>query len=170
MDLAVLLAPLNLTVLDIISYLGLAAMGTMSLQLFFGIMLASKYDPVVSWPHRPLPLFRIHNILAYFTLTLMFAHPALLLLVDKQGFVLLEILVPMFAPKQPFENTLGALAAYGTLVVVITSYLPKRWSPDGNLTFRAPKRAEGAAKSHDVSGWPIRQRIPLIQSSLLSSR
>ena len=130
MDLAALLAPFDLTILDIISYIGLAAMGTMSLGLLLGMMLASKYDPVVSWPHRPLPLFRMHNLLAYATLTLVLAHPAMLLLADKQGFGLLEILVPVFAPKQPFENTLGAIAVYGTLVVVITSYLRKR------MTFR----------------------------------
>jgi hypothetical protein len=37
-----------------------------------------------------------------------------------------EILVPVFAPIQPFENTPGAIALYGTLVIVAASYLRKR--------------------------------------------
>ena len=130
MNLTALLAPYGLTVIDIISYVGLAAAGTMSVGLLLGMMLASKYDPVVSWPHRKLPLFKVDNILAYVTLVLILVHPALLLLADGKGFGLLEILVPFFAPIQPFENTLGAVALYGTLVIVATSYLRKR------MTFR----------------------------------
>ena len=130
MNLVVLLAPYGLTVLDIISYLGLAACGTMSVGLLLGMMLGSKYDPVVSWPHRKLPLFKLHNILGYVTLVLVLAHPVMLLFAPGQGFGILEILVPAFAPKQPLENTLGAIALYGVLVVVVTSYLRKR------MTFR----------------------------------
>lgn len=130
MDLGALLDSLGLTVLDVISYLGLAACGTMSVGLLVGMMLASKYDPVISWPHRRLPLFKLHNILGYATLVLVLAHPVFLLFAPGQGFGILEILVPVLAPKQPFENTLGAIALYGTLVVVATSYFRKR------MTFR----------------------------------
>ena len=121
-----LLSSLGLTELDLISYFGLAGCGTMSLGLMLGMLMGSKYDPVVSWPHRPLPIFRIHNWLAYITVVLVLVHPALLLLAPNEGFGVLEILVPVFSPKQPFENTFGALALYGTLVIVITSYLRKR--------------------------------------------
>ncbi len=130
MNLTAMLAPYDFTVLDVISYLGLAACGTMSVGMLLGMMLGSKYDPVVSWPHRKLPLFRLHNILGYVTLVLVMAHPIMLLFAPGQGFGILEILVPTFAPKQPFENTLGAIALYGVLVVVATSYLRKR------MTFR----------------------------------
>lgn len=125
-----ILASLEITVIDLVSYLGLAACGSMSAGLMIGMLIGSKYDPVVSWPHRAIPLFRIHNWLAYLTLVLAFVHPALLLLAPKEGFGVLEILVPFLAPKQPFENTLGALALYGTLVVVMTSFFRKR------MTFR----------------------------------
>lgn len=117
---------LGITILDLISYAGLAACGTMSVGLMLGMMLGSKYDPVVSWPHRNIPLFRIHNWLAYTTIVIAFVHPALLLLAPKEGFGLWEILVPVFSPKQPFENSFGAVALYGTVVVVITSYMRKR--------------------------------------------
>lgn len=128
MTLDTALSAYGLTVLDIISYLGLAACGTMSVGLLLGMVLASKYDPVVSWPHRKLPLFRLHNILGYVTLVLVLAHPVTLLFATGQGFGWLEILLPVVAPKQPFENTLGAIALYGVLVVVATSYLRKRMS------------------------------------------
>ena len=117
---------LGISILDLISYAGLAACGTMSVGLMLGMLLGSKYDPVISWPHRNIPLFRIHNWLAYTTIIIAFVHPALLLLAPKEGFGLLEILVPVFSPKQPLENTFGALALYSTIVIVITSYLRKR--------------------------------------------
>lgn len=128
MNYSSVLSQLGLNELDLISYFGLAACGTMSLGLMLGMLMGSKYDSVVSWPHRPLPIFRIHNYLAYFTIVLALVHPALLLLAPKEGFGLLEILVPVFSPKQPLENTFGALALYGTLVIVVTSYLRKRMS------------------------------------------
>lgn len=130
MNLDTALSSYGLTVLDLISYLGLAACGTMSVGLILGMVLASKYDPIRSWPHRKLPLFRLHNILGYVTLVLVLAHPLMLLFASRQGFGLLEILLPVVAPKQPFENTLGAVALYGVLVVVVTSYFRKR------MTFR----------------------------------
>ena len=51
----------------------------MSVGLLLGMLLGSKYDPVMSWPHRRLPLFKLHNILGYVTLVLILVHPALLL-------------------------------------------------------------------------------------------
>ncbi len=128
MTYSTLLSVFGITELDLVSYLGLAACASMSVGLMLGMLLGSKYDPVVSWPHRAIPLFRIHNWLAYTTIMLAFVHPALLLLAPKEGFGLLEILVPVFSPKQPLENTFGALAVYGTLVIVVTSYLRKRMS------------------------------------------
>ena len=121
------LAPLGLTTIDLISYVGLAACGTMGLGLLLGLLLSIKYDPVVSWPHRKLPIFRIHNTLAYATILLIITHPLLLLTANK-GFGLIEILLPFLGPYQPFENTLGAIALYATLVIFVTSYFRKSLS------------------------------------------
>lgn len=130
MNLTTLLAPYGLTTIDMISYFGLAACGTMGLGILLGLLLSVKYDPVVSWPHRPLPIFRIHNTLSYATVLLVIIHPLLLLSAEGKGFGLTEILLPFLGSYQPFENTLGALALYATLVVFITSYFRK------SLTFR----------------------------------
>ena len=119
------LTPFGLTTIDLISYVGLAACGTMGLGILLGLLLSVKYDPVVSWPHRKLPIFRIHNSLSYATVLLIITHPLLLLTAGK-GFGLTEILLPFLGPYQPFENTLGALALYATLVVFVTSFFRKR--------------------------------------------
>ena len=121
------LAPFDLTTIDLISYVGLAACGTMSLGILLGLLLSIKYDSVVSWPHRKLPIFRIHNMLSYATVLLIITHPLLLITANK-GFGLTEILLPFLGPYQPFENTLGAVALYGTLVVFVTSFFRKSLS------------------------------------------
>ena len=122
------LVPFGLTTIDMISYFGLAACGTMGLGILLGMLMSIKYDPLVSWPHRKLPIFRIHNTLAYATVLLVIAHPLLLLLADGKGFGLTEILLPFLGPYQPFENTLGAIALYATLVIFVTSYFRKSLS------------------------------------------
>ena len=122
------LAPFGLTTIDLISYFGLAACGTMGLGILLGMLMSIKYDPVVSWPRRKLPIFRIHNTLAYATVLLIFAHPLLLLTAEGKGFGLTEILLPFLGPYQPFENTLGAIALYATLVIFVTSYFRKSLS------------------------------------------
>ena len=122
------LAPFGLTTIDLISYFGLAACGTMGLGILLGMLMSIKYDPVMSWPHRKLPIFRIHNTLAYATVLLVITHPLLLLLADGKGFGLTEILLPFLGPYQPFENTLGAIALYATLVIFVTSYFRKSLS------------------------------------------
>lgn len=86
MNLTVVLAPYDLTVIDIIAYTGLAAAGAMSVGLLPGVAMAVKYDPAVSWPHRRLALFKVHNSPAYAALALILLHPALLLLADGKGF------------------------------------------------------------------------------------
>ena len=85
MNLTTLLTPYGLTAIDMISYFGLAACGTMGLGILLGLLLSVKYDPIVSWPHRPLPIFRIHNTLSYATVLLVIIHPLLLLLAEGRG-------------------------------------------------------------------------------------
>ncbi len=128
MTLTTLLAPYGLTAIDIISYVGLAACGTMGLGILLGLLLSIKYNPEVSWPRRKLPIFRVHNTLSYVTVLLIIAHPLLLLTAEGKGFGLTEILLPFLGSYQPFENTLGAIALYATLVVFVTSYFRKSLS------------------------------------------
>jgi predicted ferric reductase len=111
-----------MTVLDLSSFAGLAAMVLITLNVLLGILLSRNYNPVRRWPFRKIPVFRIHNWSAYLALVLILVHPALLLLHDTPRFRLGDLLYPVNSPGQSLYNTLGALTLYTLLVVVITSY------------------------------------------------
>jgi len=49
-------------------------------------------------------------------------HVVLLLLSSDAKFRIVDALYPMVGPKQPVINTLGALALYALIVIVVTSY------------------------------------------------
>lgn len=117
--------------IDLSSYAGLVAIGLLTLNILIGLLLATKYNPVRNWPHRRINTVRIHNLTGYAALAVSLLHPALLLLPSRVRFGLLDILVPVDAPKQPWINTIGAVAVYLLIFVVVTSYyrfrIGRRW-------------------------------------------
>ena len=50
-----------LTVLDLSAYVGLAAVGAVTLNMLVGLLMAFRYRPHRSWPHRRFNYFRFHN-------------------------------------------------------------------------------------------------------------
>src|SRR5262249_34245130 len=86
------------------------------------------YNPLRQWPRQRVKLFTLHNWLGYIGLATAVTHPLILLLSTTAGFRLFDILVPIWSPTQPFENTLGASALYLVAFVVLTSYF-RRASP-----------------------------------------
>ena len=115
-----------MTALDISSFLGLGAMVLVTLNVLVGVLLSRNYNPRRRWPHRKIPLFRIHNWTAYATLALILLHPALLLFNAKPAFRVGDLLYPVHSPGQSLYNTLGAVTLYALLVVVVTSYFRAR--------------------------------------------
>jgi predicted ferric reductase len=111
-----------MTALDLSSFAGLCAMVLLTLNVLLGILVSRNYNPARRWPHRKLPLFRIHNWTAYVALVLILLHPALLLFNATPKFGVRDVLFPVSSPGQTLYNNLGALGFYGFLVVVITSY------------------------------------------------
>lgn len=107
---------------DLSSDAGLVAMVLLTVNILLGLLLSARYNTVRSWPRRKLPVFDIHNWTAYIALGLVFLHPVLLLLSDKAGFHVIDVLVPIHSPKQTLYNSLGALAFYCVIFVVVTSY------------------------------------------------
>ncbi len=105
---------------------GLAALGLLTLNILFGLSLSTRIDPFRRWPQRKIRLFTLHNWTAYIALALAVAHPALIVLDERAGFRVIDVLVPLWSPAQPVENTLGAIALYGIVFVVVTSYFRKR--------------------------------------------
>ena len=117
---------MGITVLDLSAYVGLAAVGVVTLNLFLGMLMAFRYSPHRSWPHRRFNYFRLHNWSGYIALSVSLLHPAILLLNKEPRFRKLDLIYPIHSPSQPLENTIGAIAFYLLAFVVVTSYLRLR--------------------------------------------
>jgi predicted ferric reductase len=112
---------ISMTILDLCAYLGLAAVGTATVNMVLGLLIALRYSPLRLWPHRHLNIFRLHNWTAYFVLLLIVLHPAVLLIGGSTHFGLADVLLPIQSPVQPKLNTVGAAAFYVLLIVIVTS-------------------------------------------------
>jgi predicted ferric reductase len=110
-----------MNILDLCAYLGLAAVGTATVNMVLGLLIALRYSPVRLWPHRPINIFVLHRWTAYLVLLLIVLHPCVLLLRNTIQFGLRDVLLPLWSPVQPTLNTLGAVALYGLLIVIVTS-------------------------------------------------
>lgn len=117
---------MSVTVLDLSAYVGLVAVGVVTVNLLLGMLMAFRYSPHRSWPHRRFNYFRLHNWSGYIALSVSLLHPAILLLNKDPQFHLLDLVYPVHSPSQPLENTVGAIAFYLLALVVITSYLRLR--------------------------------------------
>jgi predicted ferric reductase len=115
--------PTDISVLDLSAYVGLTAVGAITLNMLLGTLMIFRYSPVRQWPHRRFNYFRLHNLSGYAALSLAVLHPVILLFDKTANFRLLDLLYPVHSPSQPLENTIGAVALYGIAIVVVTSYL-----------------------------------------------
>ena len=118
--------PTGLTVLDLSAYAGLAAVGAITVNMLLGLIMAFRYSPHRSWPHRRFNYFRFHNWTGYIALTVSIVHPVILLFNKTPRFRILDLVYPVHSPAQPLDNTIGAIALYLLAFVVITSYVRLR--------------------------------------------
>jgi predicted ferric reductase len=112
----------RISILDLSAYLGLTAVGAVTLNMSLGMLMALRYSPVRWWPHRRFNYFRLHNWCGYIALLASILHPLTLLLNKKPKFQITDLVYPVHSPSQPLENTIGAIALYLVAMVVITSY------------------------------------------------
>lgn len=110
-----------MTILDVCAYLGLAAVGAATLNMVLGLLIALRYSPVRLWPHRRINIFRLHEWTAYCVFLLIVLHPFVLLLRNSTRFGWRDLLLPVHSPTQPTINTVGAVAFYGLLIVIVSS-------------------------------------------------
>jgi predicted ferric reductase len=115
--------PASITVLDLSAYVGLAAVGAITLNMLLGLLMAFRYSPYRSWPHHRFNYFRFHNWTGYIALTVSILHPMILLLNKNPRFVILDLIYPVHSPAQPLDNSIGAIALCLLASVVVTSYL-----------------------------------------------
>jgi sulfoxide reductase heme-binding subunit YedZ len=114
---------MTLTVLDLSAYVGLVAVGAITLNMFLGLLMAFRYSPYRSWPYHRFNYFRIHNWTGYLALSVSILHPLVLLFNKDPLFRVLDIVYPVHSPAQPLDNSIGAIALYLLAFVVITSYV-----------------------------------------------
>ncbi|HEV2273341.1 MAG TPA: ferric reductase-like transmembrane domain-containing protein [Acidobacteriaceae bacterium] len=101
---------------------GLVAVGLATVNFCIGLLIATRYSPVKCWPHRQFNLFWLHRCTAYATIAATLVHPILLLFVSRIRFRLIDLLMPVWSPLQPLQNSLGAVALYLLLFVLLTSF------------------------------------------------
>lgn len=117
------MAAMDITVLDLSAYVGLAAVGAITLNMFLGMLMAFRYSPHRSWPHHRFNYFRIHNWTGYVALSVAILHPVILLFNKDPRFRIVDIVYPVHSPQQPLDNSIGAIAFYLLAFVIVTSYL-----------------------------------------------
>jgi predicted ferric reductase len=115
-----------MSLLDLCSYLGLGAVGAVVVNLLIGMLLSMRYSPLRLWPHRHINLFALHRWTAYLAMTLVLAHPTVLLFLHTPRFRLVDVLWPVHSYLQPTLNTIGAIALYLVALVLVTSLLRTR--------------------------------------------
>lgn len=114
---------MGLTTLDLSAYTGLAAVGAITLNMLLGSLMAFRYSPYRSWPHRRFNYFRLHNWTGYLAVVIAILHPAILLFNKTPPFRFLDLVYPVHSPSQPLDNTIGAIALYLLAFVAVTSYM-----------------------------------------------
>jgi predicted ferric reductase len=125
---------------DLTTYLGLAGVYLLGVNVLLGLLMAARYNPWKRWPHRRINLLKLHNWTAYLALALSAAHPIPLLFLEKKRFTLFDIAFPISSPEQPTINMLGAIALYLLAFTVVTSIYRaeigrQRWRLLHYLTF-----------------------------------
>ncbi len=118
--------PLGISILDLSAYIGLVAVGAVTINLLLGMLMAFRYSPVRYWPHRRINYFRLHNWTGYIALSVAVLHPIVLLFNKTTRFRVIDLVFPIHSPSQPLENTIGAIALYMVAIVVLTSYMRAR--------------------------------------------
>jgi predicted ferric reductase len=111
------------SLLDLCSYLGLGAVGAVTINLLLGMLLSLRYSTLRQWPHRHANLFALHRWTAYVAVILILTHPAVLLFLREPKFRTIDVLWPIHSYLQPKLNLAGAGALYLIVIVLVSSLL-----------------------------------------------
>ena len=115
-----------MTLLDLCSYLGLGAVGAVTVNLLLGMLMSLRYSPTRHWPHRRINVFSLHQWTAYIAVFLTLSHPTVLLFLHTPHFGWMDVLWPIHSYLQPKLNLAGAGALYLVVLVFISSLLRKQ--------------------------------------------
>jgi predicted ferric reductase len=115
-----------MTLLDLCAYLGLGAVGAVTVNLLLGVLMSLRYSPVRYWPHRHFNLFALHQWTAYCAVFLTLSHPLVLLFLRTPHFGVVDVLWPIHSYLQPKLNFVGAVALYLLVFVLVSSLLRRQ--------------------------------------------
>ena len=93
--------PMGITVLDLSAYVGLIAVGAITLNMLLGLLMAFRYSPHRSWPHRRFNYFRFHNWTGYIAQAVSILHPVILLFNKDPHFRIRDLVYPYIRPASP---------------------------------------------------------------------
>ena len=116
----------GISYLDISAGMGLCATGLLTFNFLLGMMLSTAYKRSVYWEKLPesvkkLSIDDLHNWTAYIALLFVLLHPLFLLMDTGNKFTIIDIVLPLNAPKQPTIVLLGSLSLLALLIVIITT-------------------------------------------------
>lgn len=111
-----------MTAIDLSADVGQVAITLLSLNILLGLLISTRYSPWRYWPHRRINIFWFHNQTGWAALWVSVLHPVVLLFSSTAGFRLPDIVFPLWAPKQPTINLIGAGALYTLAFVLVTSH------------------------------------------------
>jgi len=148
--------------IDVSSIVGLIAVGVLTANILLGLLVSTGYNPVRRWPRRRIKLFLFHKWTGYSALVVAVLHPSIILLSSTAHFRTFDILVPIWSPTQPVENTLGAIALYLVGFAVVTSYFRHvigfhRWKQFHYTTYAAA----AVFYVHGILSDPLLQNRPI---------
>lgn len=102
---------------------GFVAYALLLSSMLLGLGVSSRvFD---GWLVRPW-VFDMHQFISIFSVVAMLFHALVMLPDPYSQFTLFNLLVPFAAPYRPFAVGLGAIALYGSAIVVLSTYM-KRW-------------------------------------------
>jgi sulfoxide reductase heme-binding subunit YedZ len=112
--------------LELSNYAGLASAVVLTINFFFGMLLATAYRANLYWKKLPQNIQRldindIHNYTAYIAWALVIMHVSFLLLDKASKFNFSDVLFPVNAPNQNLVVAFGTLSFYALTVVIITT-------------------------------------------------
>jgi predicted ferric reductase len=111
-----------ISAIELSADIGLIALGLLTTNILLGLLLSVGYNPMRRWPRQRIKLFKLHNWTGYIALAAVSLHPIVILFSSTAGFGVRDIVWPIWSPKQPVENTIGAVGLYLVAFAVLTSY------------------------------------------------
>lgn len=114
---------MNLEMIDLSNVMGLTALAMIVINLMLGLFIWGRIRlPLPKW----LPMLKAHKLTGYAAAIFLVLHVILIPFIPDSGFRWRDLLLPLWTRHQPYIHSLGALAFYLLVVVILSSYYKKR--------------------------------------------